>query len=138
MFFFSFGDLEPPLEYLNSVLSRFDKTEMKDTKRLEVDLQKSFSEPRRIIEKCPPDALIPDPERQTKLLCCWLGPEIDSEDIFGLNILSALLIDDPSAPFYKSLIEVNIKYSRSKTKSFTTFFSKLQNFCMMLLQISFV
>jgi len=104
---FTYGDLPPHFEQLGEVLSQFSKADPVDP----VQIQPKFDSPRKVYASCPEDAMIPDPERQTKVLRTWIGPPIGDEDTFAMHIVSSLLLDDPSAPFYRSLIEPNIGQS---------------------------
>ncbi len=60
-------------------------------------------EPRKLDIKCAPDPSSPD---TATLAVTYMGCDItDSYEAFVLHILSSLLVDGASAPFYKSLLE---------------------------------
>eukprot|EP00088_Acartia_fossae_P057236 TRINITY_DN6675_c0_g1_i1.p1 TRINITY_DN6675_c0_g1~~TRINITY_DN6675_c0_g1_i1.p1 ORF type:complete len:1010 (+),score=221.54 TRINITY_DN6675_c0_g1_i1:31-3060(+) len=104
---FTYGDipLETHLETIDSYLNRFEHLEM-DTG---VPLQARWNNPR--IEKvtCAPDAMNPDPSKQSTVAVSYLLNDItDLKESFVLQVLGELLVDGPSAPFYKALIEPGI------------------------------
>ncbi|XP_028282436.1 presequence protease, mitochondrial [Parambassis ranga] len=106
--FFTYGDL--PLEdHLKQIqeeaLCRFGRIEP----HTEVPSQPHWTSPREDHVTCSPDALAPDPARQSKLCVSYLlGDITDTLEGFTLSLLSSLMISGPNSPFYKSLIEPKI------------------------------
>lgn len=81
-----------------------------------IDEIKRWSKPREYITTCPPDTLVTDPKKQSKLSLAWLIQSFDTDNVtdieweaciesFGLSILVSLLIDGPNTPLYQSLLE---------------------------------
>ncbi|XP_065809658.1 presequence protease, mitochondrial-like [Labrus bergylta] len=107
--FFTYGDL--PLEqHLKQIeeeaLSKFERI----NPNTEVPPQPHWSSPREDHVTCSPDALAPDPARQNTLCVSYLlGDITDTFEGFTLSLLSSLMISGPNSPFYKALIEPNIR-----------------------------
>lgn len=103
----TYGDLPlaPHLAFISeNVLSKFERirphSQVKDEQR--------FTAPKRAVVKGPLSTLA-DPERQTKVSVSWLTNKItDNYESFCMSILSHLLTDGPTSPFYKALIATNI------------------------------
>jgi len=128
----TYGDipLERHLETIESYLDKFEFLDM-DTS---VPKEKRWSSPRVEKVTCAPDAMNPDPEKQSTVAVSYLLSDItDLKESFTLQVLSELLIGGPSAPFYKSLIQPGIGSGFSPVSGFeshikeTTFTVGLQN-----------
>ncbi|XP_060592348.1 presequence protease, mitochondrial-like, partial [Ruditapes philippinarum] len=106
--FFTYGNfpLEDHLQYINNnYLSHFKKIET-DTS---VPLEPRWSSPREETITCQPDTMAPDPNKQTTVAVNFLLSDItDVEEGTTLNIISNLLTDGETSPFYQALLEANI------------------------------
>ncbi|KAM9323323.1 presequence protease, mitochondrial [Pholidichthys leucotaenia] len=106
--FFTYGDL--PLEtHLKQIqeeaLSKFECINPNTA----VPSQPHWTNPREDHVTCSPDALAPDPGRQTTLCVSYLlGDITDTFEGFTVSLLSSLMVSGPNSPFYKSLIEPKI------------------------------
>ena len=64
-----------------------------------------FTEPKRVEVFGPPDSMVIDEEKQTKVSVSYLmNDNSDDFETFSLSFLSALLMDEPRGVFYKNLI----------------------------------
>ena len=106
--FYSYGDL--PLEHhLATVeanaLSQFEKHDVTPS----LPPQARWSAPRRRSGTCPPDAMAADPLKQTKVSVSYLlNSTADGYSTFVDQVVCSLLVDGPTAPFYKALIDGNL------------------------------
>jgi len=105
-FFYSYGDLDfrEHLKFLEeNYLKNYDYVDPKT----EIPLQKRYNEPVTAYIKSPPDAVAIDPERQAKFGVSFLCNNIVEDPItsFSMQLLSYMLFETPSSPFYQTLIE---------------------------------
>ncbi|XP_021354129.1 presequence protease, mitochondrial-like isoform X2 [Mizuhopecten yessoensis] len=104
--FTTYGDLplERHLELINgNYLEKFDRINI-DTR---VPLQQRWSEPRAARITCPHDPTAS--EKQTIVSASFLLSEIsDVFESFTMNVISTLLTDGETSPFYQALLEANI------------------------------
>ncbi|CAK8684431.1 unnamed protein product [Clavelina lepadiformis] len=103
--FITYGDIpmEIHLEQINEqVMKKFDKINP-DT---EVPLQAPWPQQRTATTNSPPDPMAANPEKQTTISFSYLLPEVSNVfESFVAYVLCTLVIDGPSSPFYKALIE---------------------------------
>ncbi|XP_053386243.1 presequence protease, mitochondrial-like [Mercenaria mercenaria] len=106
--FFTYGNfpLEDHLQYINeNYLSQFSKIEA-DTA---VPAEPRWTSPKEASVTCQPDTMAPDPDKQTTVAVNFLLSDItDIEEGTTLNIISNLLTDGETSPFYQALLEANI------------------------------
>ena len=107
--FFSYGDLDftKTLKYLNEkYLSKYQYQEA----NTEIPAQQKFDNIQEVKVKSPPEAINPDPKRQTKFALSYLCNDVvdDTFTSISLNILSYLLFETPNSIFYKVLLESGI------------------------------
>ncbi|KAL4217277.1 Presequence protease [Mactra antiquata] len=106
--FFTYGNfpLEEHLEFINeNYLVRFDKIDVNTA----VPVEPRWNQPKEERISCQPDTMCPDPNKQTTLSVNFLLSDItDIEECTTIMILSSLLIDGETSPFYRSLLEANI------------------------------
>jgi Zn-dependent M16 (insulinase) family peptidase len=125
--FYTYGDypVELHLEYLNGLLSRFERLSEPPQSNL---ICNRFPGPRRVHASCAPDTskftssfiyifiyalicvfIVGDPNKQMKAAVSYVLPERKNgyED-FLLRLAMGLLIDGQSSPMYRALIESNI------------------------------
>lgn len=105
-YFYSYGDLDfrDNLKYLeNNYLKNFEYLDPKT----EVPLQEPYKTPMEVHIKSPPDAVAIDPEKQAKMGISFLCNNVVDDPVltFSLQLLSYMLFETPSSPFYKSLLE---------------------------------
>ena len=108
-YFYSYGDLDfrEHLKFLeDNYLTKYDYLDPKT----EIPLQERYKEPVTTHVKSPPDAVAIEPEKQAKLGVSFLCNNVVEEPItsFSLQVLSYMLFDTPSSPFYQTLIESGI------------------------------
>jgi len=129
---FTYGDipLETNLETINEYLEKFQKLEM-DTS---VPKESRWSAPVRKAVSCAPDAMNPDPTKQSTVAVSYLLSDItDINESFTLQVLGELLMGGPSSPFYKTLVQPGIGAGFSPVSGYdshikeTTFTVGLQN-----------
>jgi len=104
---YTYGDipLETHLETIDGYLKRFEYLEA-DTG---VPEQARWTSPKLEKVTCAPDPMNPDPSKQSTVAVSYLLKDItDLHESFVLQVIGDLLLDGPSAPFYKSLIEPGI------------------------------
>ena len=119
--FISYGDGEPPLATINErVLQPVLKHRAANNsqgKNIPPPYQPEvrFAEPKTVHSTFPPDPLVPDPSRQTKASMAWVSPPLNSlsehereVELFGLQMMSSLLLDSATSPMYQLLIDANI------------------------------
>ncbi|XP_043239224.1 presequence protease, mitochondrial-like isoform X1 [Amphibalanus amphitrite] len=103
---FSYGNLplEPRLKFLHEqYLSRAPAVAASDTR---VPLEPRWDAPRREQLKCRYDPLSPRTDRQASVAVSLLvGDVTDSYESLLMTVLSELLVDGPSSPFYQALVE---------------------------------
>ena len=64
-----------------------------------------FSEPKRVEVYGPPDSMVIDDTKQTKVSIAYLMNDKDDDfETFVLSFMSALLLDEPRGVFYKNII----------------------------------
>ncbi|KAG2370821.1 hypothetical protein C9374_013825 [Naegleria lovaniensis] len=64
-----------------------------------------FTEPKRVEVFGPPDSMVIDEQKQTKVAIAYvMNDKSDTFETFSLSFLSALLMDDPRGVFYKNII----------------------------------
>lgn len=104
--FYSYGDLPlgPHLEELNRhVLERFERSDGALTAVGDVH---RWSEPKKMSTTCPEDAVSADPDRPGRISVSYLLPAVsETQEQLTLRIIGMLLVDGPSSPFFKSLVE---------------------------------
>eukprot|EP01006_Ploeotia_vitrea_P039869 TRINITY_DN66383_c13_g1_i1.p1 TRINITY_DN66383_c13_g1~~TRINITY_DN66383_c13_g1_i1.p1 ORF type:complete len:1002 (-),score=613.58 TRINITY_DN66383_c13_g1_i1:82-3087(-) len=115
--FFSYGDLPPPLDAVEQhVLSRFssvvdddidESNATRDIRDHVTHRVPRWTAPRVESVTGPVDPMIVDPNRQHKISLSFLcnQPHDKPLQMFGLNLLSFLLVDGPTSPMYQQLIE---------------------------------
>jgi len=97
--------LKTHLETIDDYLNRFSHLEI-DTS---VPTQLRWSSPKVEKVTCGPDPMNPDPAKQSTVAVSYLLQDItDLQDSFVLQVIGDLLLDGPSAPFYRTLIEPGI------------------------------
>lgn len=106
--FYTYGDypVERHLEYLNPLLSRFERLPVMPAAKLQ---STRYSAPRSYQAVCAPDTM-GDPDRQLKAAVSFLieNNNGDSYNSFLLRLATSLLIDGQSSPMYRVLIESNL------------------------------
>lgn len=105
--FFTYGNmaLDGHLEAIDKVLEKFEANESLRRRSMVTD-QTKWTESKRVSIACQPDPLAPFPDRQTTAgIGYMLAPVNDTNETFTLGILSSLLMDGPSSPFYEALID---------------------------------
>ena len=118
--FFSYGRWQPPLEDVDRlVLSKFPHLQPVNGEQ-HTGAPKYHPQPPITVQSthqltCPPDPLIANPLKQTKVATTWLLSNLSSLPAdqfplvsFALSILSSLLLDGPMSPLYQALIESHI------------------------------
>jgi len=116
--FFTYGDLPPSLEEIGEVCDRFSFV-IPDS---EIPLEARRSSETRVDESCP--ATPGEQEgKETKVCVSWMCSDIteDIHETFAMKIVSDLLLNGPSAPFYKSLIAPNIGTGYSPCTGYSSF-----------------
>ncbi|KAJ8299013.1 hypothetical protein KUTeg_023073 [Tegillarca granosa] len=106
--FITYGNfpLEDHLGYINTnYLEKFDQIQV-DTA---VPAQPRWTKPKTEHITCQPDPMAPDPEKQTTISVNFLLSDItDIFEAITLKIISNLLTEGETSPFYQSLIESNL------------------------------
>jgi len=106
--FYTYGSfpLISHLERINSyILDNFEKINPNTA----VPAEEKWTEPRQASLTAPPDAMAPDPNKQTIVSVSYMLDCLeDPFEQFTLGILSSLLTAGPNSPFYQALIEPNI------------------------------
>ncbi|XP_072181122.1 presequence protease, mitochondrial-like [Diadema setosum] len=106
--FYTYGDLpvERHLELIEEkALSHFGSIDPNTMVPDEV----RWTSPQEHTVFCPPDPMTPDPSKQTVLSASYMmGSITDAEEVFTCQLLGSLLVDGPTSPFYRSLVEANI------------------------------
>lgn len=120
--FFTYGNfpLENHLKLINGmVLSKFSENSQARDQSI-VNEQTAWDKPKVVDITCPPDPMSATPDKQTTTSISYLLPTLSTnyDDMFGLQLLSTLLIDGPNAPFYKSLIESGLGADYSPSTGF--------------------
>jgi len=119
--FFSYGRWQPPLEEVDRlVLSKFPHVQPVNGEQYsggapQYHPQPAITAPSTHELTCPPDPLIANPLKQTKVATTWLLSSLSSlpadqfpQVSFALSIMSSLLLDGPMSPLYQALIESHI------------------------------
>ena len=118
--FFSYGRWQPPLEDVDKlVLSKFPHVQpINGEQRAGAPTyhpQPPITTPSTHQLTCPPDPLIANPLKQTKVASTWLLSGLSQlpadqfpQVSFAMSILSSLLLDGPMSPLYQALIESHI------------------------------
>ena len=118
--FFSYGRWQPPLEDVDElVLSKFPPVRPVNGEQHNgaptYHPQPPITAPSTHQMTCPPDPLIANPLKQTKVATTWLLSKLSSLPAdqfplvsFAMSILSSLLLDGPMSPLYQALIESHI------------------------------
>jgi len=119
--FYSYGDF-PLAEHLkvvdDHVLSKFELEESYPLSTAVHDVPR-WTSPREVSSTCPEDAVSPDPTRQGRISVSYLLPPVsESYEQFTLRILSMLLVDGPSSPFFQSLVESGLGADFSANSGF--------------------
>lgn len=97
--------LDGHLEAIDKVLEKFEANESLRKRSVVLD-QPKWTQMKRVSIACQPDPLSPFPDRQTTAgIGYMLAPVNDTNETFMLGILSSLLMDGPSSPFYEALID---------------------------------
>ncbi|KAJ3327855.1 Presequence protease, mitochondrial [Blyttiomyces sp. JEL0837] len=103
--FVSYGNF-PLLSRLQAVdekISMFEKIGVETISDVEV-----FDSPKRILQYGPPDPM-GDSNKQTRMSVSYLTNDgTDAFETFAMRMITSLLIDGPSSPMYRSLIESNL------------------------------
>jgi Zn-dependent M16 (insulinase) family peptidase len=129
--FFSYGDL-PLAEQLERVeevvMPHFERLSAPDTAAAAaaaatgpartathgnhgtgLKLRERWTEPQTIRFAGPPDAIVADPDRQTRLCKLFATNDaFDQDECLRMQILSSLLLSGPASPMYKSLLSGGI------------------------------
>eukprot|EP01135_Chromosphaera_perkinsii_P001754 Nk52_evm23s210 gene=Nk52_evmTU23s210 len=107
--FYSYGDmnLESHLKIISKrVMGHF---EYRDCSLNAVGQEKRWDKPVRVEKTMPPDQFAADPSAQTKLAISFLCNDVNDQfETVSMKLLSQLLIDGPTSPFYKALVESNL------------------------------
>ena len=108
-YFYSYGDLDFR-EHLKFIDDNYLKKSQYLDPKTEVPLQERYREPVTVHVKSPPDAVAIEPGKETKLGLSFLCNIVVDSPVtsFSLQILSYMLFDTPSSPFYQTLIESGI------------------------------
>lgn len=117
--FYTYGNI-PLVDHLKLldelVMSHFNENAQAREHSV-VHEQTPWKEPRKVELTCPNDPMTIDPKKQVTTSLSYMLPLTNTsfDDMFALQMLSVLLIDGPTAPFYKSLIESGLgsEYSPS-------------------------
>ncbi|KAJ4443871.1 hypothetical protein ANN_05658 [Periplaneta americana] len=110
--FYSYGNfpLVDHLKYINrNYLSNFKDASPEDGIKTRVPSEVRWSAAKRRHVDCRPDPLAADPRKQSTIAVSVLCSDIrDVQETFELQVLSQLLVQGPSAPMYRSLVEPGI------------------------------
>lgn len=106
--FFTYGNfpLEEHLQYIHeNYLQNFTKINAGTG----VPCEPRWTGPREEQILCQPDTMAPDPEKQTTVAVSFLLSDItDIEESTTVSIMSSLLMNGETSPFYQALLEANI------------------------------
>ncbi|KAL1917801.1 uncharacterized protein VTP21DRAFT_3635 [Calcarisporiella thermophila] len=104
--FFTYGTI--PLEdHLNTINLKIQEFDRADIPKVNSSVQR-FTSPVSVSLPCPPDP-VANPERQAKYSISYLTNDVkDVFETFSMRVLSSLLHNGHSSPFYKALIETNL------------------------------
>lgn len=123
--FFTYGDMpmDRHLELINELVMKKFSEDSQAREQSIVTQQEPWIEPKNVDIKCPIDPLSSSKEKQTTTSISYMLPttNTDYDEMLSLQLLSALLMDGPNAPFHKSLIESGIGSDYSPSSGFANY-----------------
>lgn len=125
--FLSYGDIDftKTLEFLDTnYLSKYDDHTILGIKHIIPNVEQIFKDEEIIRVKGPADPVAIDSKKQTRFaitfLCCDITKPENDLTVDSLKILSYLLFDTPSSPFYRELIESGIASSFTASNGYNS------------------
>lgn len=108
---YSYGNfnLVDHLKFVNEHYLQYYTHRPEYAEKTAVPLEPRWSEPKRKHIYCKDDPLAPDSDKQSVLGVTYLCGDVrDVHELFVAKVVSQLMIEGPSSPFYKNLIEPDI------------------------------